>query len=290
MVRTNKQRGIALISVLLITSIATLIISDMLGRQRLSLVGSTSRNLQQQLWQLALSGEIWARIQLEEDWREEPEPKRVYLDQQWAKPWPVFNIDDGRIRIQIQDLSARFNINTLRIPSNSINQQRYQRLLKHLGIPSNDPGSLPPVRGYDGKLVNWNDPSELMSLDGMQINFLERLYPFVRTTPGGLNINTATSTQLATLGQLDLDDATALVRARPVGGYSTVQEFLDAIDIKRYEINSQGLDVTSRYFQAVIDVELGDSQMRLLSRLAIGADGEVSVMQRTLSRYSSLPE
>lgn len=290
MVKACRQRGIALISVLLITSLATLIVSDMLARQRLSLIGSSNQLLQQQLWQLALSGEAWARGQLRDDWRDEPEPKRVHLGQRWAQNTPVFDIDGGRIRIQLQDLSARFNLGTLRTPNDRISRLRYQRLLQVLGLPPHDPRRLPPVRGFDGKPLAWNDSNELMRLEGVDTAVMERLRPWVRTTPGALNLNTAPAEQLASLGKLDLAQAVALVQARPADGYKTVQEFLDAPALKQHEINSQGLDVSSRYFQAVLDVELGDRQLRLISRLRIEPDGQVSVLQRTLAAPSRIPE
>lgn len=283
MVKAARQRGIALISVLLITSLATLIVSDMLARQRLSLIGSANQMSQQQLWQLALSGEAWARGQLRDDWRDEPEPKRVHLGQRWAQNTPVFDIDGGRIRIQLQDLSGRFNLNTLRLPNDRISRLRYQRLLQVLGLPPNDPGRLPPSRGFDGKLLTWNDSSELMRLETVDTAVMERLKPWVRTTPGALNLNTAPAEVLASLGQLDLAQAIALVQARPADGYKTVQEFLDTPVLKQHEINAQGLDVSSRYFQAVLDVELGERQLRLISRLLIEPDGQVSVLQRTLA-------
>ncbi|AJO80602.1 type II secretion system minor pseudopilin GspK [Pseudomonas sp. MRSN 12121] len=283
MVNPARQRGIALITVLLITSLATLIVSDMLARQRLSLVGSANQLSQQQLWQLALSGEAWARGQLRDDWRDEPEPKRVYLGQRWAQNTPVFDIDGGRIRIQLQDLGGRFNLGALRNPNDRINRARYQRLLQVLGLAPHDPARLPPVRGFDGKPLAWNDSSELMRLEGVDQATLQRLRPWVRTTPGALNLNTAPAEVLASLGQLDLAQAVALVQARPAEGYKTVQEFLDTPVLKQHEINSQGLDVSSRYFQAVLDVELGDRRLRLISRLLIEPDGQVSVLQRTLA-------
>lgn len=290
MINIDRQRGIALISVLLITSLATLIVSDMLARQRLNVISSSNQISQQQLWQLALSGESWARGQLHDDWRDEPEPKRVHLGQRWARDTPVFDIDGGRIHIKLQDLSARFNLQALRKPNDQISRLRYQRLLKELGLPSHDPGRLPPSLGFDGKPVAWNDCTELMRLEGVDTAVIDRLRPWVRTTPGALNINTAGAMQLANLGELDLAEAMALVEARPIDGYKSVQEFLDTPTLKQVEVNAQGLDVSSQYFQAILDVELGDRQLRLISRLRIEQDGQVSVLQRTIAAPSLFPE
>ncbi|MFC6299267.1 general secretion pathway protein GspK [Pseudomonas sp. CCM 7893] len=290
MVKVYKQRGIALISVLLITSLATLIVSDMLARQRLSLISSSNQMSQQQLWQLALSGEAWARGQLRDDWRDAPEPKRMHLGQRWAQSTPTFDIDGARIHIRVQDLSARFNLNTLRTPNDRISRARYQRLLMELALPSHDPGRLPLSRGFDGKPLAWNDSSELMRLESVDAAVMARLRPWVRTTPGGLNLNTATPEQLASLGQLDLTQASALVQTRPTDGYTSVQEFLETPLLKHHEINAQGLDVSSRHFQAVLDVELGDRQLRLISRLRIEPDGQVSVLQRSLTAPFPFPE
>ena len=131
----RRQRGVALISVLLITALVTLIISDMLARQLLSVASSANQLQQQQLWQLALSGETWAREQLRSDLRADDGLTRVHLGQRWPQDGGELEIEGGRIRIHLEDLGARFNLDRLRNPNDELNRARYQRLLAQLGLP-----------------------------------------------------------------------------------------------------------------------------------------------------------
>ncbi|BCQ63096.1 hypothetical protein PBOI14_48460 [Pseudomonas sp. Boi14] len=129
-----RQRGVALLSVLLITALVTMVVSNMLARQRLNLHASSNLIEQQQLWQLALSGEAWARQQLLEDTRSKDGLLVTHLGQHWAQPAPAFKIGDGRIHVQLQDLGARLNLNSLRQRSDLNLRARYQRLLALEGI------------------------------------------------------------------------------------------------------------------------------------------------------------
>lgn len=279
----RMQRGVALISVLLITALVTLIVSDMLARQRLSLISSANQFDQRQLWQLALSGEAWARQQLLADLREEDSLKRVHLAQRWAQGPQSFEIEGGHIRIHLEDLSGRFDLNTQRPGGDRVQHARYQRLLANLELPAHDPATLPVRFAKDGKPLPFADSSELMRLEPLDGAGLRRLQPWLRTHGGALNLNTAPAEVLAALEGLDPAIAQSLVQARPAEGYESVQEFLEQPLLEDRRVRSLGLDVTSEYFRATLDVELGGRRLRLVSDLQTSLEGRVSVLSRRLA-------
>ncbi|MGA6108382.1 MULTISPECIES: type II secretion system minor pseudopilin GspK [Pseudomonas] len=278
----HRQRGVALISVLLVTALVTLIISDMLARQRLSLASSANQLQQQQLWQLALSGEAWARQQLHDDLATREEPLRVHLGQGWARNGNLFDIDGGQIRIRIEDLAGRFDLDTQRSTSR-LARARYQRLLANLGLPHHDPALLPQRPGADGKPQPFADSSELARLEQLDAAGLQRLRPHVATLGGvALNLNTASAEVLASLEGLDPAIARTLVQARPPQGYASVQAFMEQPLLHGREVSSRELGVDSRHFRAHLQVRLGERQLYLASDLRLERDGRINVLRRQL--------
>lgn len=279
----RRQRGVALISVLLVTALVTLIVSDMLARQRLSLASSANQLYQQQLWQLALSGEAWARQQLLADLRDADERGRVHLAQRWAQGEHAFDIEGGHIRIRLEDLSGRLDLNTQNGNSDPVLRARYQRLLGVLGLPAHDPASLLSRPGRDGRPLPMADSSELQRLAALNAANLRRLRPWVRTTEGALNVSTAPAEVLGALESLDLSVARAIVLARPAEGYASVQAFLEQPLLQDRQVRSLGLGISSEHFRATLDVELGERRLRLVSDLHTRADGRVEVLRRRLA-------
>lgn len=279
----RPQHGVALISVLLVTALVALIVSDMLARQRLGLASSANQVQQQQLWQLALSGEAWARQQLQADLADEDGLERVHLGQRWARGTHEFEIEGGRIRIRLDDLGGRFDLNTLGPDGAAIQRARYQRLLSLLELPAHDPASLPRRLTTVGQPLPFADVSDLQRLEQVDGTTRRRLQPWIRTTDGPLNLNTAPAEVLAALESLDPVIARALVQARPAKGYRSVQEFLEQPLLQDRDVRSLGLGVSSEYFRATLDVQLGERRLRLISDLhARQADG-VSVLRRRLA-------
>ncbi|KAF0865948.1 type II secretion system minor pseudopilin GspK [Pseudomonas sp. LD120] len=278
-----QQRGVALLSVLLITALVTLLVSNMLARQRLNLHSSSHLAQQQQLWQLALSGESWARQQLLEDVRSEGGLLVTHLGQHWAQPAPVFEIDGGRIHIQLEDLSARLNLNSLR-QGNDLNlRARYQRLLAQQGIKAHDPALLISQSNRDGVPLPLGDLSELRQLPQVDSQVLEQLAPLVDAFDNSaINVNTTHADVLASIEGIDQITARTLVNSRPAKGYHDVAAFLSNPMLQGRDISPLGLGVSSRQFRATIDVEQGQRRLRLVSQLQVIDAKQVRVQQRTL--------
>ncbi|MEN5093728.1 type II secretion system minor pseudopilin GspK [Pseudomonas protegens] len=278
-----RQRGVALLSVLLITALVTLVVSNMLARQRLNLHSSSNLLQQQQLWNLALSGESWARQQLLEDARSEGGLLVTHLGQHWAQPAPLFEIDGGRIHIQLEDLGARLNLNSLR-QGNDLNlRARYQRLLAQQGIRAHDPALLIGQNNRDGMPLPLSDLSELRQLPQVDSQVLQQLEPLVGAFGNSaINVNTTRAEVLASIEGIDLPTARTLASSRPAKGYPDVAAFLSNPMLQGRDISPRGLGVSSRQFRATIDVEQGLRRLRLVSDLRVMDAENVRVQQRTL--------
>ncbi len=119
----RSQRGVALLSVLLVMSLALLLTAGMLRSHQLMLQSGTRQLHQVQLRQVAQSAEAWALSILAAG---DDEHHRVHTGQEWAQArWP-FPTDAARISLHIEDLGGRLNINTL-LGEGQVDQVAQQR-------------------------------------------------------------------------------------------------------------------------------------------------------------------
>lgn len=312
----KAQRGVALITVLLVVAIVTVVSAGMIARQQLS-IRTTANQLQaRQAWHYALGGEALAQSILRRDLRATLESGAAqapvdHLFEPWALPQPAFDIEQGRIQVRIEDLAGRFNLNSLvqNQQANAAALAQFQRLLLRLDIaepyaerlvdwldsdqqPSGERGAEdnaylllePPYRTAGRGLI---DLSELRLLLDMRDEHFQRLAPYVTTLPADvpLNVNTASAVVLSTLGdRLSQSAAEAMVQARRGEGFREVATFLAQPAMSGIDLKGTSLAVSSQYFQAVSDVRLGDRRLALVSLLQRQDDGEVRVLQRNLGQ------
>lgn len=301
----NRQRGVALITVLLVVAIVTLVSAGMVARQHLSIRSSANQLQARQAWQYALGGELLAKAILRRDLR------RGALDhpgEPWAQPLPPFPIDQGEVRVRIEDLAGRFNLNSL-VQSQQPDDEavaQFRRLLALLDLPTpyaerlvdwldadqqttGDQGAEdnayllrdPPYRTAGRALV---DVSELRLL-GMGEAELRRLAPHVAVLPAEtpLNVNTADALVLASLAAgLPPALAETLVRTRPPGGFRDAQAFLSQPLLADRKLASGRLAVSSSFFRVVSEVRLAERRLILVSQLERSTDGTLRVLQRNL--------
>lgn len=271
----GRQHGIALISVLLVMSLALLITGGLLRSHRLMLQ-STGQQVQQiHLRQLAMAGETWALSLLQET--TPATLKTVDLTQGWTRMAPAFDIDDAQIQVAIEDLSGRFNLNSLLTPGkvNQVSLERWARLLKTLGRP---PLALDQV----GIL---QELSQLRLLPGVDAQLLQQLEPWVALLPidAELNVNTAPALVLRTLDGMEAATADALVRQRSTMGWTSVQAFTNDPLLSGSGLNSHGLGVSSRWFRITVNVAQGQRSLRLATDVERDKKtAQLTVVQRRL--------
>ncbi len=259
----GRQEGVALITVLLVMSLALLLVSSLLRSHRLAVQSSAQLLHRLQLQQSGLSAETLALQFLQNaQWRDS---KSVNLGQEWARPGTTFELDGATARIDIEDLAGRFNFNQLLKPGqvDQITLGRWAQLLQVLNLKEPDLTRLRPP--YNAGLLS--DISELRLVPGIDAQWLSRIQPWIALLPADatLNVNTASTTLLSTLEGMTPAAARALVAQRPLAGFSSVQAFTQAPAIEGFDVASHGLGLTSRWFRVTVQIEVGQRRLRLIS-------------------------
>jgi general secretion pathway protein K len=243
-----RQRGVALISVLLVMSLALLIIGSVLRSHRLLLQSSAQQLQQMHLRQLGLAGETWAVAQLQAQQKNSD----VLPD-----PATVFDIEDAQIRVDIEDLAGRFNLNALLIQGqiDQVTLNRWARLLELLQLPALQLEQVGALR----------ELSQLRLLPGVDGELLRQLEPWVALLPtdAALNINTAPELVLRTLNGIDATQADALLSQRSTAPWPSVQAFTQDPLLDGLGLSSHGLGIESRWYRITVEVNQGQSRLRL---------------------------
>lgn len=312
----NRQRGMALITVLLVVAVVTVVSAGIIARQQLSIRSSANQLHVRQAWHYALGGETLAKAILQRDLREgDPRAPVDHPGEAWAKARAPFSLDEGgALRVQITDLTARFNLNSLlrQGQPNEAAVAQFRRLLLGLQIeapyaerlldwldaddqPSGGYGAednqyllaQPAYRAGNREL---KDVSELRLLLEMTEADYQRLSPHVSALPADatLNVNTASARVLASVADgLPLSTAQGLVAARGGEGYRDLPSF--TAQLGGLQVQSQGLGVGSQYFQVLSEVTVGERRQVLRSTLQRASDGKVYVLARDLGQGGMPP-
>jgi general secretion pathway protein K len=317
----KPQRGVALITVLLVVAIVTVVCASMIARQQLSIRATGNQLQARQAWHYALGGEALAQAILRQDRQQAEAGARQPVDhllEPWALPQPAYDLDEGQgqVQVRIEDLAGRFNLNSLvqQQQPNAAALAQFRRLLRRLQIgqpyaerlvdwldadqqPSGELGAEdtayqlldPPYRTAGRRL---EDLSELRLLLDMRDEDFQRLAPYVSVLPAdvALNVNTASAMVLSSLADsLTPSAAEALVQARKAGGFRDVAAFMAQPAFGGVQLQGINLAVSSQYFQATSEVRLGDRRLALVSRLHREDNGDVRVLQRNLGQPPRLP-
>ncbi|HHQ4775611.1 TPA: GspK family T2SS minor pseudopilin variant ExeK [Aeromonas veronii] len=176
----GRQRGMALLVVLLILSVMVIIASNMSGRLQLELRRTANITTGKQAWWYALSAEALVSKVLTQDFKDNPEV--VNLSQNWARKNTVFPVDDGQLKGEVSDLQSCFNLNSLSMASKvgsgeELAQQPYpvqvfRELLKQLAMDDYEAAQLTDA------IRDWTDKDTvLVSSLGAEDAYYEGLKP-----------------------------------------------------------------------------------------------------------------
>ena len=210
----KRQRGVALITVLLVVAIVTVVCAGMIARQQLSIRGTANQVQARQAWHYALGGEALAQSILRRDLRASGngsgQPAVDHLLEPWALPQPAYDLDEGQgqVQIRIEDLAGRFNLNSLvrQQQPNAAALAQFRRLLLRLQI--NEP--------YAERLLDWLGWRGLFELHAAATAGVAMLFSFLVPEP-----ESATSQAATLIGQgqvLASPVAMATVRGSVVRG------------------------------------------------------------------------
>ncbi|MCY1357642.1 Type II secretion system (T2SS), protein K [compost metagenome] len=261
-------------------SLALLITGGLLRSHHLSLQSSGQQLLQIQLRQLASGGETWALLLLRDALQDSE--KTVERFQGWTAMAPGFDVEDAQIRIDIDDLAGRFNLNAL-LRQGQVDQvtlNRWARLLELLELPPLQLSQVGPLE----------ELSQLRLLPGIDARLLQRLEPWVTLLPTdtALNINTAPALLVRTLGEVDAATADALARQAATTPWASVQAFTQDPLLSGQGLSNHGLGTQSRWYRIRVQVTRDGRELRLATD--VGHDPkarQLTVLQRRFLPMSS---
>jgi len=299
-----KEQGVALITVMLILSLATILAVSMSSRQQLDIHRSANIINFEQAYQYVLGAESWAKQILLRDGNDN---KTDSLNDDWATVLPPLPIEGGKMSGRIEDLQARFNINNL--VSDGVPQKlyinRFKRLLRNIELNENmadvlvdwldsneetgfagaeDNEYLNLVPAYRAANQAMADVSELLLVKGVDFEAFEKLRPFVCVLKSGtaINVNTASAIVLSSIVKgITLEDAKALVADRNKETYKTLDDFLQHPLLKNTKIKQEGLSVSSDYYQLNSMAQIDRIMVEYVTVLNRKNGGDVMILKRS---------
>lgn len=306
----RRQRGVALVTALLVVAIATVAAIAMASRQQLDIRRTGSLLHGEQAWAFVRGAESWAQVILR---RDRADNEIDTLGEDWSTQPPVSFVEGGSIVGRLIDMQSRFNVNNLVVngEASQVDIDYYRRLLNLLDLDESLADALVDwidedidVRFPDGaedeayllletpyRAANrpLSDISELRLVKGYNQEVVERLQPFVVALPEAapINVNTASATVLAALNNdLTLSDGQSLVEARGEEGYESVDSFLQEPVLNGKQIGA-AIAVQTNWFLMLSQADIGQGRARLASLIQRSAD-DIRVVRRQRTFFESV--
>jgi general secretion pathway protein K len=307
-VTKHHQRGVALITVMLVFVIVAVIATQMLRRSQLNVRSVGNLIETRQAYYYALGGEAYARQLLAKD-AMSSQSNVDTLDEAWAlaKDQQPFEIDDGSMKIEINDLQGRFNLNSVvadaqGVQINGIALEQFKRLLAELQLNPNyaylwldwiDRDQTRSANGAeDADYANYqtaarpeSDISALRLLNSMQPQDYAKLAPHVTVLPfdvTAINVNTADDVVLRSISPTLSAQAAQIIARQKTGGYRDINEVPGAAGA------GDVVSVSSNFFEVIVTVNYANRWQRVrtvLERKRSSSSGqmEITVLSRVRS-------
>lgn len=245
-----KQRGMAIISALLIAAVVAVLAGAMLTRQTVF-----TRSLEAE--QLRIQGQWLLQGGLERSrqmlWDARQKDVLTRLDQPWARA------QGGVFEGRIVDEQGKFNLRNLvnRQQVDTEQLQSFERLCRLIGV---DPAvsrriSQRVIASYEppAKYPMLRSLDDLSGIEGLDPMVLQRMQAYISVLPGPtwVNGNTASAEVLsAVVPQLSLSQAHGLVAERDGGQWFINRgDFVNRLRLPHIEVDSVQVGITSEWFR-----------------------------------------
>ena len=299
--RRGRQRGVALITAVLVVALATILAVSVGFKGYLDQRRTATAFALDQSLQIALGGEAWAADVLRRDGQRSS--KTDDFTEEWATPIPPIPIEDGEFQGQLEDMQGRFNLNSLVRPQNGMLRvdtaalERFTRLLELLGLEekwaaiiadwidtdieagfpygAEDPaytGLTPPYRTANMPITR---VSELLAIAEFGPERYRTLEPFVTALPVGTRINLCTAPPEVLDALIDGQTEYTLAREntaemrkqRCFPDRRDFQQRLSGLSAQQKETLDAMIGEKSAWFRATIWVTIGTTRYTLYSLL-----------------------
>jgi len=289
------QRGVALITAVLMVALATMLAVDVGFRGFLDQRRSGTLLAMDQAMQVALGAEAWAADFLKQDLQDS---KTDHLGETWARPLPPLPIDGGSVEGRLEDMQGRFNINNLVNADGTTNLEAVKQLERLFAMLEIEPAWASAVAdwvdmdtqpgfpaGAEDSVYTGQDPphlaanmpvtrvSEIMVIPGFGAERYLRVRPYLAALPVGTPLNVCTAPGMVldalTDGSREFGlNPQDLATRRQEACFPTLEDLRGALGDAAYNELKNSLTESSSYFRATAWVTIGTTQFTLYSLLA----------------------
>ena len=277
----QRQRGVAVIIALLLTTLAITIVASLFWQQQVQVRSIENQRLQLQKQWILRGALDWASLILREDAKYSNVDT---LDEPWAVPLAETRLDQyiengqadadaaaATLSGSISDAQARYNLTNL-CPDGTINPAEVAAFERMLDNAHLDPTlaqataelmaaaqKKPIANAVNGDSqtgplpMNLTQVDDLLAVPGFTPEMLAKIKDFVifltlpHTTP--INVNTAPAEVLAArIEGLTLADATTLVTSRNTASFRYIPDFTERLPGKSLSVSNLEASVTTDFF------------------------------------------
>ncbi len=317
----RQQRGVAIITALLIVALATTISASIATNLQLQVRRTANLLSSDQALLYVKPAEKLARNVLEDDIKNN---NFDHLGEGWAQEIPPIDMDGVTITGKLSDLQACFNLNSLTqatpaandtnnngatSSNNNVNIDRFKSLLSTQGISASatdavldwidpDVNTTIPDGAEDGYYMNLETPyraanqpfqsvSTLRLVRGFEdANKFNAIRPYLCAfgKAANINVNTAPAEVLLSLAaDMSQTDVEAILQTRETTPFEKLEDFLKFNDLSKKIKNKTGLSVDSEYFLLTTQLQAGSITKTVYSIINRTATGKTSVISRSQS-------
>ena len=316
----SSQRGIALLTILVMVALATILAATIAKRQTNTAENTGYLMRQDQSLLYAKSAEAFFSELLIQD--SDNGSSIDHLQENWAKPMPAFPVEDGFISGRLLDESGKFNLNNLLKADGSVDDSArrwFEKLLQRVGLPAelsqavidwqDADDETTGAMGAESNYYQGLDPSylasntrfhqveELKLVRGFEGKNYDLIAPYVTALPEAtkINMNTAAPLLLASIDpKLDLKTLEQELKAKQaeLTYFNSVEDLwklnaFSGIEPQNKTDAAAWLDSKSNYFTAQIEVVLSERK-RQFSSAMMRKDKQVTVYSRSLAPFNTV--
>ncbi|GGO71700.1 type II secretion system minor pseudopilin GspK [Bowmanella pacifica] len=321
--RQIKQRGVALVLVLMIVALVSVLATQMGSRLQLQAKRAGNIKDSNQAYWNAMGAEQYAIKAVGEQMQNANGV--INLNQPWAASDIQFPLEGGSIEAKLTDMQSCFNVNALQSSNNKRPlADAFKRLLQsdEFDIPSyevdvfsdsvldwlDEDDNLSPFGAEDSDYEAMQPPylpanglmidiSELRMVNGANPKWLNKVLPMLCVIPGSMelkiNVNTLDESRApllhALLGNnISLQDVKGIISSRKPAGFERVEDFLSMPEITNLNLQDEQKDwfnITTGYFLLQTRSRYNNASFAMSSLLKVGNSNEASVIRRQFGGF-----
>ncbi|WP_428313073.1 type II secretion system minor pseudopilin GspK [Hydrocarboniphaga sp.] len=309
----QRQRGIALITAILVVSIAVIAATAVLSAGSLAIQRTATLQETEKAWWYAIGVEAWVKTILQRDAKEN---KYDALTDIWAMPVDALPIENGVLAGRIVDEAGRFNLNNFGVTDVAVRKEWldiFTRLFEQLKLDASlarplseaitdwidaDQNPTPYDGAEDNEYLSIRAPgtpyrtanrlmqsiTELMAVKGINKDIYAALLPYVSalpTTDVKINVNTAPEALVRALVDKPSTEMEQFLRERAQKPAETDGELATKGIIVGQGAGAGRYSVSSSYFQLRADATIGSSHVAIYSLFYRPSQGEPVVLARS---------